>query len=814
MFAETCCKKATDARLYPTVDCAYLFSFAIIMLNTNLHNANVKDKLRMSPTTFIKQNKCVCPCTSILWQEWWLTVAVCGGGDHRYYGEDINKGRELPEDLLLSVYNSILANKIKPPLTGVTSHGELTADLWRDLLTQQQAITNNPASPHAYKPCATLPAHTRRRLSRLVLRELWEPATKALVASFRTAKDSVVAEELLEGFAQLAALAVDHALPNGTDYVLATLCRLTTLLDAPSYDDEAEAIAAAQHGHAYPSRLPALHAFGAQIRPQMAVVAAFELTRRYGDHTREGWRWLLHALLRLYRLGLVPPELSRSAEDEDLLRRDQRLQFQAHLRAVSAAAREPAASASSGGLLSWLWGSPQPAATPNRRRRRRRVPDADRGTPGSSADLLSDSDSDSDEGDGPGMGMKEAVRQVWVGTAQPGVVPAWALDGSIADAVACARACRLEELVADTCYLSEPSLRALVSALVHLARADPDSAGGVATSLAASLSAASSPAAPVVPAASTTSGSGGDGDAGATDGSATAVAAPAPPASPAKGAATQGEGQPQSREETLPVVLPYPPAAPGSRSSMSTLALRLLTEVALRNRDRIDLVWTPVQNAFMVRSRCGRACAATLANRSVCLCVAVCNACIAQRVMDTATEVNTRVEAAVTGVLRLAIRLLSRPTGSTNVLSSLAPLTRLPPAVAAHLRPHIAGGLAQVLSSAAANVSDHGGWGLIFTLLEQCADHRDASECVSPVCPMGCLGFVPSHQCTHRAFPPAVCVWVLQGRVQCSSHAPLRPATPCLCPVIVCDAAYCLRPLHRWCHRATSCGAGAAVHTA
>lgn len=197
---------------------------------------------------------------------------------------------------------------------------------------------------------------------------------------------------------------------------------------------------------------------------------------------------------------------------------------------------------------------------------------------------------------------------------------------------------------------------------------------------------------------------------------------------------------------------------------MSTLALRLLTEVALRNRDRIDLVWTPVQNAFMVRSRCGRACAATLAHRSVCLCVAVWNACIAQRVMDTATEVNTRVEAAVTGVLRLAIRLLSRPTGSTNVLSSLAPLTRLPPAVAAHLRPHIAGGLAQVLSSAAANVSDHGGWGLIFTLLEQCADHRDASECVSPVCPMGCLGFVPSHQCTPRVSTCCPCVGAAGSR--------------------------------------------------
>ena len=59
MFAETCLERATDARLYPSVDCAYLFSFAIIMLNTNLHNPNINPGLRMTAATFIKQNKCV-----------------------------------------------------------------------------------------------------------------------------------------------------------------------------------------------------------------------------------------------------------------------------------------------------------------------------------------------------------------------------------------------------------------------------------------------------------------------------------------------------------------------------------------------------------------------------------------------------------------------------------------------------------------------------------------------------------------------------------------------------------------------------------
>ena len=67
----------------------------------------------------------------------------------RYYGEDINKGRELPEELLRATFDSIEANQITPPVSGAASTGELSQDLWRDLLAQQQAISSDADSPHA-----------------------------------------------------------------------------------------------------------------------------------------------------------------------------------------------------------------------------------------------------------------------------------------------------------------------------------------------------------------------------------------------------------------------------------------------------------------------------------------------------------------------------------------------------------------------------------------------------------------------------------------------------------------------------------------
>lgn len=152
VFAESCCDKCTDSRLYPTVDCAYLFSFAIIMLNTNIHNPNVKKQLRMTLETFIKQNKCVVVCVfaSVLVDLHLTPRRTCTCGC-RYYGEDINHGRELPEDLLCSTFASIRDNPIKPPLTGIAAVGELTPDLWRDMLALQQLRVKRK-SPHMCVP--------------------------------------------------------------------------------------------------------------------------------------------------------------------------------------------------------------------------------------------------------------------------------------------------------------------------------------------------------------------------------------------------------------------------------------------------------------------------------------------------------------------------------------------------------------------------------------------------------------------------------------------------------------------------------------
>ena len=119
------------------------------------------------------------------------------------------------------------------------------------------------------------------------------PAITALAKAFESTQDSTGAEEVLEAFAQIAALAVEHNITHGVDFVISTVCSFTnldTLEPFPIMHSETSGES---------SKTRELLAFGMDLRSQMAVVATFELARRHGNHAKNGWRHVFHVLLRL-----------------------------------------------------------------------------------------------------------------------------------------------------------------------------------------------------------------------------------------------------------------------------------------------------------------------------------------------------------------------------------------------------------------------------------------------------------------------------------------------------------------------------------
>uniref|UniRef100_A0AAV1U7P7 SEC7 domain-containing protein n=1 Tax=Peronospora matthiolae TaxID=2874970 RepID=A0AAV1U7P7_9STRA len=99
-----------------SMDVAYLLSFSLIMLNTDLHNPNIRGDKKMKLADFIKNNK--------------------------NYGHEVSNGLDLPEDFLAELYNAIANEEIRTFEDG-GKHGEVTSVRWKDLLNRAESDPRN-----------------------------------------------------------------------------------------------------------------------------------------------------------------------------------------------------------------------------------------------------------------------------------------------------------------------------------------------------------------------------------------------------------------------------------------------------------------------------------------------------------------------------------------------------------------------------------------------------------------------------------------------------------------------------------------------
>ncbi|CAI5703892.1 unnamed protein product [Peronospora effusa] len=115
-FSHRVYEQCRERFVMASVDVAYLLSFSLIMLNTDLHNPNIQRDKKMKLADFIKNNK--------------------------NYGQDVSKGLDLPDDFLAELYSTIAKDEIKTFEDG-GKHGEVTSDRWKDLLNQAESDPRN-----------------------------------------------------------------------------------------------------------------------------------------------------------------------------------------------------------------------------------------------------------------------------------------------------------------------------------------------------------------------------------------------------------------------------------------------------------------------------------------------------------------------------------------------------------------------------------------------------------------------------------------------------------------------------------------------
>lgn len=152
-------------------------------------------------------------------------------------------------------------------------------------------------------------------------------------------------------------------------------------------------------------------------------------------------------------------------------------------------------------------------------------------------------------------------------------------------------------------------------------------------------------------------------------------------------------------------------AASGERTDQAELALELLVTIALRNRDRVGLIW-PLLHEFLA-------------------------ACTAP---ETAQEANPLVERAVMGLLRVCQRLLPYKEDTAEMLlSSMKLVVGLSPEVFRELAVPIAGEMLVLLKHTSPYIRTEADWRTVCAIIAPASlrSHQAAAlgfECLSEVC--------------------------------------------------------------------------------
>ena len=112
-FSETCHQNCIEGQsgIIEHHDVTYVLCFAIIMLNTDLHNPNIKPERKMKMADFVKNNT--------------------------NYGKDVNQTKPLPRDFLEGIYESIRTSQIRTERND--DQGTLTVESWSDLQFEADA---------------------------------------------------------------------------------------------------------------------------------------------------------------------------------------------------------------------------------------------------------------------------------------------------------------------------------------------------------------------------------------------------------------------------------------------------------------------------------------------------------------------------------------------------------------------------------------------------------------------------------------------------------------------------------------------------
>uniref|UniRef100_A0AAY4EUE8 Golgi-specific brefeldin A-resistance guanine nucleotide exchange factor 1 n=1 Tax=Denticeps clupeoides TaxID=299321 RepID=A0AAY4EUE8_9TELE len=224
-------------------DAGFTLAYAVIMLNTDQHNHNVrKQNIPMTVEQFKKNLK------------------------------GMNGSKEFDQDMLEDIYNAIKNEEIVMPdeQIGMVKENYVWSLLLHRGATSEGLFLHVP--PGSYD--SDLFSMT------------WGPTIAALSYVFDKSLDDTIIQKAITGFRKCAMISAHYGFSDVFDNLIISLCKFTTL--------SSESV----------ENLPTV--FGSNLKAQVAAKTVFNLAHRHGDILREGWKNIMESMLQLFRAELLP----------------------------------------------------------------------------------------------------------------------------------------------------------------------------------------------------------------------------------------------------------------------------------------------------------------------------------------------------------------------------------------------------------------------------------------------------------------------------------------------------------------------------
>ncbi|XP_071108376.1 Golgi-specific brefeldin A-resistance guanine nucleotide exchange factor 1-like isoform X1 [Haliotis cracherodii] len=235
----------TNGEPFVNNDAAFTLAYAVIMLNVDQHNHNVKKQNIPMTVDQFKKNV-----------------------------SKTNGGLDFESDMLCEIYSAIKSDEIVMPAehTGLVKENYMWKVLLRRGSTKEGVFRHSPTGAFDHE----------------LFSLIWGPTVAALSFVFDKSTDESIIQKSISGFRKCAMISAHYGMSDVFDNLVISLCKFTTLLSS------IEA----------PENIPVT--FGVNFKAQLAGRTVFGLAHRHGDILREGWKNILDCMLQLFRAKLLP----------------------------------------------------------------------------------------------------------------------------------------------------------------------------------------------------------------------------------------------------------------------------------------------------------------------------------------------------------------------------------------------------------------------------------------------------------------------------------------------------------------------------